>query len=124
VAVAVDYGHTRGHRPPNGSLRSYRDGRQVPVLPDGSRDVTADVAVDAAATAAGSLTVTQRSALQRLGVVADRPSRERAEQDPAGYLDDLSRAGAAAELAAPGGFGDFYWMVSAAGGIDVAASVA
>ena len=36
-------------RPPFGSLRSYRDGHEVDVLPDGSRDVTAHVAVDAVA---------------------------------------------------------------------------
>ena len=49
IAVAVDYGHTRDDRPAFGSLRSYRDGQEVDVLPDGSRDVTAHVAVDAVA---------------------------------------------------------------------------
>ena len=42
-------GTPRDDRPPFGSLRSYRDGHEVDVLPDGSRDVTAHVAVDAVA---------------------------------------------------------------------------
>ena len=40
-----------------------------------------------------------------------------ADTDPAGYVRELSRATEAAELTAPGGLGDFYWMVSATGGI-------
>jgi SAM-dependent MidA family methyltransferase len=115
LAVAVDYGHTRETRPVPGSLRSYLAGRQVPVLPDGSRDLTAGVAVDAVAAAAGSVTLTQREALSSLGVAADHPSRERAEVAPAEYLRALSRAGEAAELTAEGGFGDFYWVVSSVG---------
>src|SRR4051794_38211450 len=73
VAVAVDYGHVRTSRPPLGSLRSYLRGREVDVVPDGSRDVTAHVAVDAVAAAAeasGAPTVVrrQREVLRELGV--------------------------------------------------------
>ena len=117
VVVAVDYGHTRAARPAGGSLRSYQRGRQVPVLPDGSRDVTADVALDAAAAAAGARVLTQRDALQVLGVTSARPPVERAGSDPRSYVAGLSSAGRAAELTAPEGFGEFAWLVSAVGGV-------
>ena len=117
LAVAIDYGHTRDDRPPGGSLRSYRDGRAVPVLPDGSRDVTAHVAIDSVAAAVGGVVTTQRQALQQLGVDPSRPPRELATEDPAAYLQGLSGAASAADLTAPGGFGDFYWVVSGHGGV-------
>jgi SAM-dependent MidA family methyltransferase len=109
MAVAVDYGHTRGNRPPHGSLRSYLHGREVDVLPDGSRDVTAHVAVDSVASAVGGVVHRQRDALAALGVSAARP---RLTGDPAAYAHGLAAAGRAAELMAVGGFGDFYWIVS------------
>ncbi|CUR54439.1 conserved hypothetical protein [metagenome] len=46
-AVAIDAGHSLGQRPRSGSLRSS-DG---PAIPDGSRDLTAAVALDAVAAA-------------------------------------------------------------------------
>ena len=121
MAIAVDYGHTRDTRPADGSLRSYRDGHQVPLLPDGSCDVTADVAVDAAAAAAAAagpatVTLSQRAALRTLGLAVERPARSQAVEAPRDYLSSLSRAADAAELTAPGGFGDFHWVVSCAGG--------
>jgi SAM-dependent MidA family methyltransferase len=117
LVVAVDYGHTRATRPTGGSLRSYQHGRQVPVVPDGSRDVTADVAVDAAAAAVGARVLTQRAALQALGVPSGRPPVEGAAADPHGYVAGLSSAGMAAELTAAGGFGSFTWLVSAVGDV-------
>ncbi len=117
LAVAVDYGHRRGGRPPFGSLRSYRDGVEVDVLPDGSRDVTAHVAVDAVAARADAAVVSQREALRSLGVSGARPDLALARSDPAGYVRALARATEAAELTAAGGLGDFSWVVSATGGI-------
>ncbi|HSV40509.1 MAG TPA: SAM-dependent methyltransferase [Nocardioidaceae bacterium] len=114
LAIAVDYGHLRGDRPPYGSLRSYAGGREVEVLPDGSRDVTAHVAVDAVAAACGGHVTTQREALSALGVTAQRPDINQASSDPAAYLQALATAGEAAELTGPG-LGDFYWVVSAVG---------
>lgn len=114
LAIAVDYGHLAGDRPPFGSLRSYRDGHEVDVLPDGSRDVTAHVAVDAVAAAAGGFVISQREALRSLGVDGQRPALDLASTDPAGYLKALAEAGEAAELTGPG-LGDFYWVVSAIG---------
>jgi len=51
VAVAIDYAHHRNARPPGGTLTGYRAGHQVPPVPDGSRDLTAHVALDACARA-------------------------------------------------------------------------
>lgn len=117
LAIAVDYGHTRGSRPPGGSLRSYQGGRAVPVLPDGSRDVTAHVAVDSVAAAVEGTVVSQRDALRSLGVDTARPPISLATEDPTTYVEALSGAAAAAELTDPAGFGDFYWVVSGRGGV-------
>jgi SAM-dependent MidA family methyltransferase len=117
LAIAVDYGHTRRTRPAHGSLRSYRLGREVDVVPDGSRDVTAHVAVDAVAAAAEGVLLRQREVLPLLGVGAERPAPSLAGQDPVEYVAALSRANTAAELMGTGGFGDFYWIVSGAGGV-------
>lgn len=112
TAVAIDYGHRAEDRPPFGTLRSYRDGREVAVLPDGSRDVTADVAVDAVADAVGATLLRQRDALARLGIDGSRPPIELAHTDPTAYLRALGRAGEAGELAARGGLGDFWWIIT------------
>ena len=84
--MAVDYGHTRDDRPPFGSLRSYRDGQEVDVLPDGSRDVTAHVAVDAVAERSGAVVRRQRDVLRELGVSGARPDLDLATTDPTGYV--------------------------------------
>jgi SAM-dependent MidA family methyltransferase len=111
LAVAVDYGHTSQTRPSFGSLASYRQGRQVEVLPDGSRDITAHVAVDSL----DGQRCRQREALRALGVDASRPNVDQAHADPRGYVAGLSRASEAAELTARGGLGDFWWVCVARG---------
>ena len=115
IAVAIDYGHTRDDRPVFGSLSSYRDGQQVDVLPDGSRDVTAHVAVDAVADAVGGGLRRQRDVLRELGVSGDRPALEMATSDPPGYVRALAAATESAELTAARGLGDFWWVVSTVG---------
>jgi SAM-dependent MidA family methyltransferase len=117
VAIAVDYGHTLPTRPPLGSLASYADGRRVDVRTDGSRDVTAHVAVDSVAERTGAGLVRQRTALERLGVSGRRPPLDLARSDPAGYLSRLGSAGEATELCAEGGLGDFWWVVSSVDGV-------
>jgi len=112
LAVAIDYGHLREARPRHGSLRSYRLGREVDVVPDGSRDVTAHVAVDAVAAAVGGVLRRQRDLLPGLGVTASSPDRDLASSDPGGYLADLARADEAAELLGRGGLGDFWWVLT------------
>ncbi|WNI19648.1 hypothetical protein [Actinacidiphila sp. ITFR-21] len=111
LAVAVDYGHTRAARPPYGTLTGYQGGRQVPPVPDGTRDLTAHVAVDSLG---GTLT-TQREALHALGVTAGRPPLSLAGSDPAGYVRALATASQAAELTARGGLGDFVWVTQPVG---------
>ncbi|MGW7357500.1 SAM-dependent methyltransferase [Streptomyces sp. NPDC054802] len=110
LAVAVDYAHTAGARPPYGTLTGFRDGREVRPVPDGSCDLTAHVALDACA-GPGAELVGQREALRRLGVSGERPPLALATSDPAGYVRALARAGEAAELTARGGLGDFTWLM-------------
>ncbi|MET0931898.1 MAG: hypothetical protein ABWX74_20455, partial [Aeromicrobium sp.] len=112
TAVAIDYGHRLDDRPPFGSLRSYLGGREVDIVPDGSRDVTAHVAVDAVAAACGGRLLRQRDALALLGVDGGRPPVELARDDPAAYVRALNRAGEAGELRARGGLGDFWWIIT------------
>ncbi|MEU4265041.1 SAM-dependent methyltransferase [Streptomyces argenteolus] len=114
TAVAVDYAHVRGSRPPFGTLTGFRGGREVPPVPDGSCDLTSHVALDACAAAvaggAEAELLDQRAALRELGVSGERPPLARASQDPAGYVRALASAGEAAELTARGGLGDFGWL--------------
>jgi SAM-dependent MidA family methyltransferase len=114
VAVAIDYAHTRGDRPPYGTLAGYRAGRAVEPVPDGSCDITAHVALDGcAAVAAGpTLLLSQRDALRRLGVSGRLPAYR---GDPAGYLAAVGAATEAGELLDPAGLGGFSWLVCATG---------
>ena len=112
TAIAIDYGHTRDDRPPFGSLRSYAGGREVDVVPDGSRDITAHVAVDSVAAAVDASLIRQRDALAQLGLHGARPPLELAHSDPGAYVRALGAAGEAGELMASGGLGDFWWLVS------------
>lgn len=110
TAIAIDYGHFRDDRPPYGSLAGYRDGRDCDLVPDGSCDITAHVAVDSVAAAVGGTVSSQRDALRALGIDATRPDHALASSDPCGYLTGLSAAGEAAELLDPVGLGGFSWI--------------
>jgi len=121
LAVAVDYGHLLGGRPLDGTLAGYQAGRQVAPVPDGSRDVTAHVAIDAVALAGSAVArraytlMTQRQALKALGADGGRPPISLAGSDPAGYVRALAAASAAAELMTPGGLGDHWWLLQPVG---------
>jgi SAM-dependent MidA family methyltransferase len=121
LAVAVDYGHVRGARPPLGTLAGYRDGRRVDPVPDGSCDVSAYVAMDAVAAAGEAVAgltpalVSQRAALRALGVDGRRPLLSLAGEDPAGYVRALAGASAAAELTDPDGLGGHWWLLQPVG---------
>lgn len=121
VAVAVDYGHVRAARPVCGTLTGYLKGRCVPALPDGSRDITAHVALDAcaaagtAAGAIGTVLTTQRQALGALGITARRPPVALAGGDPRSYLRALCCASEEAELLDPAGLGGHGWLVQSVG---------
>jgi SAM-dependent MidA family methyltransferase len=112
LAVAVDYGHTGGNRPPQGTLAAYREGVLVAPVPDGTCDLTAHVAMD-------SLDhddlLDQRTLLRGLGVDGHLPPHEVARQDPRAYLCALESTSAAAALTDPGGFGGFLWAVKELG---------
>ncbi|QKW10856.1 SAM-dependent methyltransferase [Streptomyces sp. NA04227] len=118
LAVAADYAHGLGDRPPFGTLTGFRSGRECTPVPDGSCDLTAHVALDACALP-GARLLTQRTALRALGIDGTRPALTLATTDPAGYVRALAEASAAAELLAPAGLGDFGWLVQPVGaGID------
>jgi SAM-dependent MidA family methyltransferase len=114
LAVAVDYGHSAGARPPFGTLTGFREGRETAPVPDGSCDITAHVALDACALPGGRL-LSQREALRALGVSGGRPPLSLASTDPAAYVRALAGAGEAAELTARGGLGDFAWLTQPIG---------
>jgi len=127
LAVAADYGHQRSSRPSQGTLTGYRDGRVVRAIPDGSRDITAHVALDACAdagrmtgtgrvaSASGTVLTTQRQALRALGVTGRRPPLAQAGNDPLGYARALSQSSEEAELIDPDGLGAFGWLIQAVG---------
>ncbi|MEV0320707.1 SAM-dependent methyltransferase [Streptomyces sp. NPDC050658] len=114
LAVAVDYAHRREDRPPFGTLTGFREGRETAPVPDGGCDITAHVALDACAPEGAAL-LNQRAALAALGVRGGRPPLSLASSDPTAYVRALTRAGEAAELTAPGGLGDFGWLVQPVG---------
>jgi SAM-dependent MidA family methyltransferase len=128
LAVTADYGHLRAGRPRQGTLTGYRDGRVVRAIPDGSRDITAHVALDAcaaagqAAGATATVLTTQRRALRALGVTGRRPPVARAGADPLGYARALCRASEEAELIDAHGLGAFGWLVQTVG-LDLPASL-
>ncbi|MEU1476275.1 SAM-dependent methyltransferase [Streptomyces sp. NPDC005760] len=114
LAVAVDYAHTASSRPLFGTLTGFREGRECAPVPDGSCDLTAHVALDACALPGGRV-LTQRDALRALGIAGARPPLTLASTHPAEYVRALARAGEAAELTAPGGLGDFGWLLQPVG---------
>ena len=101
----------------------------VRAIPDGSRDITAHVALDAcaaagrAAGASATVLTTQRQALRALGVTGRRPPLAQAGDDPLGYARALCQASEEAELIDPDGLGAFGWLVQAVG-LDLPASLA
>ncbi|WP_376735148.1 SAM-dependent methyltransferase [Streptomyces broussonetiae] len=114
LAVAVDYWHTADARPPFGTLTGFRQGRETVPVPDGSCDITAHVALDAAALP-GARLLPQRAALHSLGVTGARPPLSLASTNPVAYVRALANAGEAAELTAAGGLGDFGWLLQPVG---------
>jgi SAM-dependent MidA family methyltransferase len=110
TAIAVDYGHRAGDRPPEGTFTAYRRGVQVTPLPDGSCDLTAHVAVDSLRS---DELLSQRDALRRVGMTGRTPDYALSRRDPAAYLAALGRTSAAAELLRRDGFGGFWWVVAA-----------
>ena len=121
LVVTVDYGHLVGRRPAAGTLTGFRAGREVDPVPDGSRDLTAHVALDAVRAAGEAIAgrsavlTAQADALRALGLDAARPPRSLATEDPAGYVRALSAASQAAELLDPSGLGGHWWLLQPVG---------
>lgn len=115
VAIAVDYGHIRSERPPGGSLRAYRGGAEVEPVPDGERDITAHVAVDAVADAGRSQLLRQRDAVARWSDAPSPPTYEQARDDPRSALRRIAVSSERGLLRAHGGLGDFWWIVATRG---------
>ncbi|MGI5456756.1 SAM-dependent methyltransferase [Streptomyces sp. CA-249302] len=140
LAVAVDYAHAMDSRPLFGTLTGFRAGLETTPVPDGSCDITAHVALDACGARGGAQAeagagasvgacaarsaahtescgrvLRQRDALRALGVAGARPPLTLATTHPAAYVRALADAGEAAELTAPGGLGDFGWLLQPVG---------
>lgn len=121
VAVTVDYGHMWYARPRTGTLTGFYAGRAAATIPDGTRDITAHVAIDAVCAAGEAVAgqpaalLTQADALAGLGLRGTRPPRDLASTDPAGYVRALSAASQAADLMDPEGLGGHHWIVQPVG---------
>jgi SAM-dependent MidA family methyltransferase len=115
LAVTVDYGHVLGDRGTWGdrrpTLTGWRQGRPVHPIPDGSRDITAHVALDAVAASCGGRLLEQADALAALGIQSEPPPKELSRSDPRGYLARLVEASSAAELLDRRGLGAYGWVV-------------
>ncbi|MDA1361810.1 SAM-dependent methyltransferase [Glycomyces luteolus] len=107
TALAIDYGHLKGDRPRSGTMTGFKGGRETPPIPDGTRDITAHVAVDAIAC---DHLESQRDALLRLGLDAALPDLALAFQDPIRYAEELARASASTRLTDPAGLGAHWWL--------------
>lgn len=117
LALAVDYDHIAGQRPPHGTLLGFRDGlAQAPEL-DGGMDVTAHVALDSVADRLDlpHLLTRQAQTLSGLAVRPHNPPHELSRTEPLMYLRELDRAGRCRELLDPAGLGGFGWLLSARG---------
>jgi SAM-dependent MidA family methyltransferase len=106
LLLAVDYAHTAGNRPPGGSLSAFRSGRQVPPRPDGSCDLTAEVALDAVEAAARAAGAGAGRAVRQAEALRDLLAGPLLADPPDGVLDQVP-----AELLDPGGLGGFSWLL-------------
>lgn len=107
TALAIDYGHLKSGRPEAGTMTGFQNGRETPAIPDGTRDITAHVAVDAIEC---DRIETQREALLGLGLDTALPPIAQAFQDPVGYAEALARASTTARLTDPKGLGAHWWL--------------
>jgi hypothetical protein len=108
-----------GHALPGTASRSSRAPR-TPTDPahrsvdapgtDAARGLT-----EGARTLPAARLLTQRAALRALDITGARPPLPLASADPTAYVRALASAGEAAELTAPGGLGDFGWLLQPVG---------
>ncbi|WP_345053491.1 SAM-dependent methyltransferase [Streptomyces rameus] len=84
-------------------------------MPSRTRPDTAQGTGEAARELPGARLLTQRAALRALDITGARPPLALASTDPSAYVRALASAGEAAELTAPGGLGDFGWLLQPVG---------
>ncbi|WP_092613807.1 SAM-dependent methyltransferase [Raineyella antarctica] len=119
ILVAIDYGHLRRDRPPEGALLGYRDGLLVDPVPDGRTNITAPVAVDALAAAVERVPGVRRLLVARQSTVmadlADTVPADPLPADRGAPLAALVGANRRRALADPGRLGANWWLVHAVG---------
>ena len=102
LALAIDYGHTRGERDrfATGSIIGYRGGAAHWPIPDGSMNLTAHVTWDslAAATDPPGVVRSQAEVLAELIAPAAPPDGALAESDPRLFTEQLQRYSQRARL--------------------------
>lgn len=112
VVVAIDYGHLRATRPPQGSLLGYRHGWPVAPVPDGRTNITAPVAVDALAAAVERLPGVRRLLFAHQSeVLADHAPGD--DREPP--LQRLVRANRRRTLRDPDRLGANWWLAHGIG---------
>ena len=117
LAITVDYGHTRDTRPAGGTLTAFHGGRQVPPVPDGSRDLTAHVAIDAVRAAVRRSRVrppgSRRSALRCPSWGSTAPGRRSTMPAPIrpGTCARWPRRLRRPSSLAPDGLGGHFWLL-------------
>ncbi|CUW30200.1 MULTISPECIES: SAM-dependent methyltransferase [Streptomyces] len=107
----LDQAHTDSPAPSEAARTASRTPRGVAQAP---RD-TAHEPGKAARELPPARLLTQRAALRALGLTGARPPLALASTDPSAYVRALASAGEAAELTAPGGLGDFGWLLQPVG---------
>lgn len=100
---------------PSGTAPAPSDAAQTPLHTAQTPPDTAQVTRVTARELPGARLLTQRAALRALGITGARPPLALASSDPTAYVRALASAGEAAELTAPGGLGDFGWLLQPVG---------
>ncbi|MFF7357428.1 SAM-dependent methyltransferase [Streptomyces filipinensis] len=104
---------------PPGTARTSRNTAPVPSdappSPAHRPSDTAQAPSSAARALPAARLLTQRAALHALDITGARPPLALASTDPTAYVRALASAGEAAELTAPGGLGDFGWLLQPVG---------
>jgi SAM-dependent MidA family methyltransferase len=118
LLLAVDYSHEAHDRPSEGSLSAFHGGRAVPPVPDGSCDLTTEVALDAVAAAGeragatSSLVLQQQAALHALGAaIAPGTLAGAGAAGTAALLAQLQLRSRLNELLDESGLGGFTWLL-------------
>ncbi|MEV6839196.1 SAM-dependent methyltransferase [Streptomyces sp. NPDC051133] len=108
---------TTPHAPSGPPALAAAAGRTTDTPPDAGRTPagTASTPPPGARALPGARLITQRAALHALEITGVRPPLALASTDPAAYVRALAGAGEAAELTAPGGLGDFGWLLQTVG---------